>query len=538
MITKIVNFTQERPFISCFITMIGILLYQSLNLFWGFELLDSGFHLTAFENIFDAPDSVSYNFMYYLTNVVGGVIMNLFPMIGVLGFRVVGALFIDLSILLIFICLRKEIPVIHLLLGSILVVVCYFWPYSFNNGILSCFLYVCAILILYRGLARESAVLVILSGTIVGINIFSRIPNVLGIGLIFVILCRRWIEERTDNPDWGSVLRFLFGVIIGVVSSFLLIFLLGHLSAFKEAIDVLLLKGTSSSDGHSLWKIVWTQIYFYLTAVVFMALFFAVSHFNQNIRNKAWYILFVSVACFIIFYHVYLNLYLTKGYEPLWALCVAGCIIGFKKKGSFALLASLALFMLIVEILGSGSGNNHGSLPALLAAPIASYNIINRKNYIFVVVACMALFMKLLKQGNYFDFGPLSQKQYFVNVEECSMIRTTKERAEVMNNTLPVLRQYVHPEDTLLVYGSAPMMNYLTHTRPAGGMCWPGEGFFVKPFETAPKILIHKFGDFAEPALQTRGIPTGNQMIDSYMQRHQYKIVWENTCFILLFPQN
>ena len=106
-----------------------------------------------------------------------------------------------------------------------------------------------------------------------------------------------------------------------------------------------------------------------------------------------------------------------------------------------------------------------------------------------------------------------------------------------MNSSLPDIKRLVSPEDTLLVYGEAPMMNYLTHTRPAGGMCWPGDGFFVKPFETAPKILIHKFVDFAEPARQIRGIPTGNQMIDSYIQDHQYKVVWENPYFILLFPQ-
>ena len=538
MASRIKIFAQKHPFLSLGLTFLFVLLFQSLNIFWGFELLDSGFHLTAFDNIFDAPDSVSYNFMYYLTNVIGGIIMNLFPGIGVFGFRVVGALFIDLSIFLIFFCLRKEIPVIHILLGSILVVVSYFWPYSFNNGILSCFLYVCALLVLYKGLERGNAVLVILSGTIVGINIFSRAPNVLGIGLALLILCRRWIEDREVNFDWESALRFLFGVIIGVVFSLLLIIFLGHFSAFKEVLGVLFLKGTSSSDGHSLWNIIWTQIYFYLTAVVFMALFFSISYFNRKQRDRIWRLLFVAVASFVVFYHVYLNLYLIKGYEPLWALCVAGCVICIMKRNSLSLLASIALFMLIVEILGSGSGNNHGSLPALLAAPIASYTLINRKNFVFVAVACMALFLKVIKQGNHFDFGPLSQKQYFINVAECSMIRTTAERAEVMNKTLPALKRYVHPKDTLLVFGSAPMVNYLTHTRPAGGMCWPGEGFFIKPFESAPKILIHKFDNgFSEPVRQTRGIPTGNQMIDSYMQDHQYKIVWENPYFILLFPQ-
>ena len=105
MIASIVNYSQKHPYISLLITLIGIFLYQSLNLFWGFELADSGYHLTAFENVFDAPDSVSDNFTFYLTNVIGGAIMKYFPEIGVFGFRVVGVVFVNLSLILIFLCL-------------------------------------------------------------------------------------------------------------------------------------------------------------------------------------------------------------------------------------------------------------------------------------------------------------------------------------------------------------------------------------------------------------------------------------------------
>ena len=148
----------------------------------------------------------------------------------------------------------------------------------------------------------------------------------------------------------------------------------------------------------------------------------------------------------------------------------------------------------------------------------------------------MALFMKVIKQGNYFDFGPLSLKNSSIKVEECSMIRTTAERAEALNVTIPALKQYILPKDTLFVYKSAPMMNYLTHTRPAGGTCWPALGS-IRSFVTAPKILIQKSDGFTIPTQPIHVLPTGNQMIDTYMHDHQYKIIWENPYFILLFPQ-
>lgn len=534
MINKIIEMTRNYPYLSLEVIFFWIFLFQSLNIFWGFEILDSGFHLTAFDNVFDAPNSVSDNFCYYLTNVIGGVIMYIFPSIGVVGFRIVGALFVDIPIFLIFLCLRKEIPVIHLLIGGVLVVMSYIQiPYSFNNGICSCFFYVCALLALYKGLTNEKMPIIILSGVLVGINIFSRIPNVLAVGLVLITLFHGYIENNKLKCDWKSSLFFLLGVLAGIVIVMFIIISLRHQFIIWGTLKDLFFQGASSGDGHSFGNLIWTQIYFYLNAIIFAALFFSIIFLYEYCENHLSKVLFVGLASFVIFYHVYLNF----GYEPLWAVCAVGCCLCLKKRGHLALLASLAFYMLIVEILGSGGGNNHGSLPALLAAPVASYTLLNRRNLFFVVVACIALFMKVIKQGNYFDFGPLLLKNSSIKVEECSMIRTTAERAEVMNATLPVLKRFVHPEDTLLVYNAAPMINYLTHTRPAGGVCWPAVSFYIRPFENPPKILIHKFSNFDVPKIETRSIPTGNQMIDTYMQEHQYHIVWENLYFILLFPQ-
>ena len=104
----LIIFVKKNPYKGLLLSFVGILLYQSLNIFWGFEILDSGFHLTAYDNFFDAADSVSYNFMYYLTNLIGGTIMQVFPNIGIVGYRIVGALFIDCSLLLLFFSLKNE----------------------------------------------------------------------------------------------------------------------------------------------------------------------------------------------------------------------------------------------------------------------------------------------------------------------------------------------------------------------------------------------------------------------------------------------
>ena len=377
MISKLINYTQNHPFACLLITLFILFCYQSLNIFWGFEILDSGYHLTAYDNIFDAPDSVSANFCYYLTNVLGGVFMKSFPEIGIVGFRILGALFLDCAILLIFLCLRKEILVVHLLIGSVLVVLSYIQiPYSFNNGICSCFFYVCALLALYKGLTNEKMTIVLLSGGFVGINIFSRIPNVLAIGLVLITLFHGYIENNKLKYDWKSTLFFSLGVLAGITIVLLIIFSLGHQFIFWGSLKDLFLMGASSGNGHSFGNLIWTQLFFYLSAIIFAALFFSIIFVYGYCVNPIWRFLFVGMASFVIFYHVYFNI----GYEPLWAFSAIGCCLCLNKGKSLALLALLAFYMLIVEILGSGGGNNHGSLPALLAAPVASYTLINRKN--------------------------------------------------------------------------------------------------------------------------------------------------------------
>lgn len=46
--------------------------------FWGAELCDAGFYLTFYQNFFDAPESVSYNFMYWLSGLIGAIWTKVF----------------------------------------------------------------------------------------------------------------------------------------------------------------------------------------------------------------------------------------------------------------------------------------------------------------------------------------------------------------------------------------------------------------------------------------------------------------------------
>ena len=61
------------------VTIVLLALWQLAVATFGVDLCDTGYYLTFFEHIFKNPASVEYNFMYYLSGVVGGVLDALLP---------------------------------------------------------------------------------------------------------------------------------------------------------------------------------------------------------------------------------------------------------------------------------------------------------------------------------------------------------------------------------------------------------------------------------------------------------------------------
>src|SRR3974390_1659766 len=69
-----------------------IFVYHLLVVFQGIDFNDEGFHLAFYQQIFSGPESVQYAFWAWLTGMVGGTFMKLFPYLGILGIRFLGAL--------------------------------------------------------------------------------------------------------------------------------------------------------------------------------------------------------------------------------------------------------------------------------------------------------------------------------------------------------------------------------------------------------------------------------------------------------------
>lgn len=535
---RISFFINQHPWTSFGGVLIMLFGFQILNIVYGFDVNDTGFHLIAYENVFSAPDCVAYNFMYYLTNIVGGALMSTFSDLGVLGFRIVGALLVLLTLVIIFLTLKNTIPVIHLLLGSILVVLAFVKPvYVFNNAILSCCLYAVSIVFLYKGLCRKELLLVILSGLIVGLNIFTRIPNILGVGLVLIILLHKKYYLKINGFDWRNSFCFLIGVSLGVLIVLGIMVRMGHVELFFQS----LLKVYSMAGGEGSHNLLWMfkiHIAFYLSAIIPLLVFYALIHIEKRVESKGY--LFTVAFYIVSVLSVFLYVYETRWtYVVIWGFIASGCIICvLKNRNQLGILALLALYMLIFEIYGSDSGINHGGLPALLAAPIASMQLLNRKIMIYVFTFVLAVCWQVIRKGNFQDSGPIYQKtEKIINCLEAKGILTTKENAYAINTTLKGIKSYVSTGDTMICFPSAPMMNYLTHTRPAGGSCQPGISGFILPIEGTPKILFNKVPFTGNGWTEVYKLDDKYDFdIKSFILEHNYRKVYENDYFMLFVP--
>ena len=193
-----------------------LVLYQLLGVFFGMDLADAGFYLTFYDNIFTHPESVEYNFMYYLSGIVGGTLQWLFPAMGMAGMRVAGVAMNTLCALMLWVVLRRHIDERALALGCALVVVTFIAPpYTLSYDLCTIALYVAAVLAMWRGIATRRTAWVVLASVLVGLNVLVRIPNLLGLSMALMPLL---IAACTRRYSWRQAL--LTGALIALVAAF------------------------------------------------------------------------------------------------------------------------------------------------------------------------------------------------------------------------------------------------------------------------------------------------------------------------------
>ncbi len=546
-------------------------------IFCGFELCDSGFYMTFYDNIFTNPEDVGYNFMYYLSGVAGGAVSSLTSG-SILAMRVFGALCNLLCICCLWRMLRGERGFTPLLLTVILVTAgAWGTPLTFYNDIMTVTLALISLMLLTSGLslengdmpekdrdktARKTYMLLLLSGAVAGLNTLTRMPNVLEILFVAIIpLCASRGRTRLTA-------LWLAGWLSGLGAGLLGAALAGHLPILAATIrDLTATAATPGAESsHGLSSLIHAQISSWAT-IVRMTLKLIGLAVIYGIAARAagkYYAKYpcvmpavrrgvAAVLCIIAAWMLARADIMTA----LTAISLLGCGRAFSDT-RLRTAAVAALLMILILPLGSDNGIYNAGTIILWYALAVSLTLLCRRHgtaaaTAIAVVLAASCVAGLVRGGTYFDDTPLADMKGRIDSPSARGITTSPARARRVNAMLGLLRNEVSPGDTLLVYGSAPMINHLTSTVPAIGCSWPellSPAMLSEKLDThtpPPYIMMMKFktlgAGWGEPSpefIRGEGMadnrfhtPRKSEVITRYIEKKGYLPVIESEDFTL-----
>lgn len=554
--------TRPRRWLACSIA--GIAIYLLLGVFWGFDVCDNGQYMTFYANIFTAPETVGYHFMYYLSGIVGGTFLAICPAMGLLGMRLLGLACLVLCMFTVWRILKPHISATAIVVGNTLSMVAFVaLPVTFCYDLLSIALYLLAI----EQLLKPRMLTALVGGCLLGINAFSRTPNVLGFIFAFIPLLAVWCGGKSLKKGAQLAAVSIAGIAVGVGGIIVLMAALGHLTIFTDNLATLrhIAADNSGESSHNIVSLITQQFSFYYieftTWFKLASIIGIYTVLRQRICSPFIRVMLLLGALSVSVWLMWRMLPL----QPIWALCAIGCVTAiWLNCGNMRSVAVVALLLMLILPMGSDSGFNNGSIILMLASPIAiavcmEHTRMFRTGY-FTVAFAIVCMGKMITGGAYFDGGPLWQKTATINSPHVTGVFTTPERAAIVNDALKGIQPWVKPGDTLFVYGSMPMLNYLTDTRPAMDCCWPEllstsllNNRLEKYNGHLPFILRQKFlsmgSTFSEPTdslLTTYGRHADNNMfyfdtkiaaLNDFLTENHYQKVFENTHFVLYTPQ-
>lgn len=231
----------------------------------GIDVQDTGFYLANYRYVF--TPSVQINELYYLfAEVLGGVVYHLFPGHQLLALNWTCVVVYTAVALLVYRKLKPYMPKLVLqlciLAGSIFAIT---WVHCINwNAWSALFVTLGAWLLLYA-IWKESPRLIGLSGFILGLNAFVRMPNILFLSLVVVVFWHELMKQRSPKRIWPAVKACLpmvaGGALAGVIGIAVSI---GHLGPDKFIEDLAVLTALGAEgDLHS----VTTGIYQFLVGL-------------------------------------------------------------------------------------------------------------------------------------------------------------------------------------------------------------------------------------------------------------------------------
>jgi hypothetical protein len=576
-----------------------IILYPLLFIWQGLDFTDMGYSLTNYQQIFNDPESSGYfSFNLWLTNIIGGIWILLFgDSLGLLGANLAGVLVTYLTIGLSYLLLKPYIDRKYLLIGLLFTLIFTKWFFLLHYDNLTALFFVASALFLTNGLKSANNWKVLVSGLILGLNIFIRLPNILGFSLILSIFFYGYINKTSIMPQAKQAISFISGYIIAILLALFTMKILGHYEIFTDSVNMLLNVSSDPQGHHNLGYLILNCIREYKRMIVYLSVgilgVLVVFNLLSLYKSRNLYYIFIVmlgiVALFVLLLRLlYHNLHLFHYSDVVFlVLGILYTVLllyatGIEKSNKqLRLINFVALLILIIIPFGAGVGLRLSIFGMWIPIPIA-YAYISRfkeikvkisivndsdstnlmlglsswetKIFRGVVFILLVMFSLYLAFGDtYNDSGNRIKMLYSVEHPRLRGIFTTQERAKVTQELLDEIPKYVNEDDYLLAYNEIPMLYFLTKTKPylynswiEGEVPYKVKQLLDKAIRERPNLPVVVKAKYTanDPYWPKRNAPTklsdineNIATIDNFTKLNGYSIVWENDFFEILIPQ-
>ncbi len=571
---------KESILLLLFMTVVvAIALPRSL---FGLSMTDEGWLLNAYQYIFSFPSSVSYNFLYYNGIVAGGAWNLLFGEYGIIAFRYLHVLLELCKALLVYFMLRNYCNKYAVMIGFIIYEVIFDAYIYMDHNQLSAVLCLLAIFIMAKSFEKKNKAYMFLAGAIVGINVFTRIPNLSFCALIAVLVVYR-LYTRENQETLHLLLAAIGGFMIGCVVEVLMMCCLGHLSIFTDNISSGFSASNDADSTHnlaSMGAMYFSQLCDIGYQIVLIALMvFLIKYIKQNVQvpNRKGYIILSATLLMVLVVATALHQNSLCRAERLYVVLTLICgYIILRAPAQLKYIATLALIFIYMLPLGSDWGyvSNIMYHAMCLALPLSiayvftkigenyrlQHHIVMSPVYLFAVLAISYSGYKggvryLNDCVNLFS----SEQRDDIHSPLATSINIGGYYSDRLNPLLDEMAKYVKPNDVILCYQSPAMLHYLTNTRSYVENAWPWtytssdlERHFIKAqneSDELPVIIREKgwvkdifndenYKDWDNSNAEENRYHKNKKikLIQDFIRDNNYSVVWENKSFQILLP--
>jgi hypothetical protein len=491
-----------------------LLIYHVAVTFQGIDLLDEGFHAVFYQRIFNDPLSVQYSFFYWFSGITGGLILKAVPSLGLWGLRIAGALVSTGTILVVYRLLKKIMPR-GILQVSIVILALYIntEPKDIHYNTISALLFFSSAAIMFSGLTRARRILLFFSGLLLALNVFTRLPNILGVGMGLVIIYDGYLQHHSRKNILTSLSIFIAGFLVSFFSILVIMNYLGHLGIFIDSIKFLfsLTTTTGKQDGlagsYGIGRLVYVLVKQHGLSALLVILLASVtilykflSNTIVNIGSRHFRISNLMICTcsagmlwLIISGRIELNdlTYLFTGISVISAFVY----ITGKYTRTEKLLSALGAFIMLVHPFGSAPGiltvmlysfwinfPMAVSMLGKLAGKDLEFHfragrdgcdLFIQRNTFFkrmlhwmaavILVLCLH---QLLVFPYFYDRHYRMEMTYGIDNANTRFIYTSKARALAINELLEASHKLIKEDDPVLAYDAIPLYHFMTETRP------------------------------------------------------------------------